>query len=271
MIAERALAAAALAGALALARAEAGSSLGRAVRRGEAWAFRVEAGGTPYAGLYDPARRRLAVLHAPGRRGASPEQRLAALAAALPPESARLPIGAVPVPADGEPAAEAADALLRRLRSPRSWEEALLALEVRRLPASAVEPVRLPDEDAPAAALVAALLAPPAADPRPTVAEVLNGTPEAGLAARAAKMLRLWNVDVLSTGSAAAARERTLVYDRVGDFRRAAEVARLLGCPAARPVMRLDASRAVDVSVELGADCAGLAGRGSPPRRLMLF
>jgi hypothetical protein len=52
------------------------------------------------------------------------------------------------------------------------------------------------------------------------------------------------------------------VYDRVGDFERAEKARAALGCPAARSVTRLDPSRAVDVSVELGSDCAGTFGLG---------
>jgi hypothetical protein len=53
------------------------------------------------------------------------------------------------------------------------------------------------------------------------------------------------------------------VYDRIGDFERAAKVQAALGCPSARAITRLDPSRAVDVSIELGDDCAGTFGPGS--------
>jgi hypothetical protein len=53
-----------------------------------------------------------------------------------------------------------------------------------------------------------------------------------------------------------------LVYDRVGSFARAERVRAALGCPAARTVTRLDPSRAVDVSIALGDDCAGTFGPG---------
>ena len=82
------------------------------------------------------------------------------------------------------------------------------------------------------------------------------------LASRAVKMLRFKGVDVLSTATEGG-RERTLVYDRVGDFRRAAETLRSLGCPSARAVTRVDPSRVVDVSISLGADCAGAFGPGA--------
>jgi hypothetical protein len=57
------------------------------------------------------------------------------------------------------------------------------------------------------------------------------------------------------------------VYDRVGDFGRADSVRRMLGCRDARTVTRVDPSRAVDVSVELGADCAGLGAGAGPDIR----
>jgi hypothetical protein len=53
-----------------------------------------------------------------------------------------------------------------------------------------------------------------------------------------------------------------LVYDRVGDFARAEKARSALGCPGARAVTRLDPSRAVDVSIALGDDCAGTFGTG---------
>ncbi|HEX7603527.1 MAG TPA: LytR C-terminal domain-containing protein, partial [Polyangiaceae bacterium] len=74
-------------------------------------------------------------------------------------------------------------------------------------------------------------------------------------------ILRSRGVDVLTTGSAGS-RARTVVYDRVGDFSRAERMRAALGCPSARTVTRLDPSRAVDVSIVLGGDCAGTFGPG---------
>jgi hypothetical protein len=71
-------------------------------------------------------------------------------------------------------------------------------------------------------------------------------------------MLRSRGIDVLSIGSTAP-RTHTLVYDRIGDFKRATDTVEALGCPRAHAAVRLDETRAVDVSVELGTDCiAGL-------------
>jgi hypothetical protein len=85
--------------------------------------------------------------------------------------------------------------------------------------------------------------------------EVLNGTDAAGLAAQAAKVLRSKGVDVMSLGKGRP-RLRTVVYDRTGDFVRAARVRKALGCPTAITATRIDALRGVDASVELGADCS---------------
>jgi hypothetical protein len=138
----------------------------------------------------------------------------------------------------------------------------LFALELRRARLEDVRPARLPDE-ALAPEFLGRVLASEERpdDGRTPSAEVLNGTGEPGLASRAAKMLRSKGVDVLTTASARA-RARTLVYDRVGNFRRADGIRAALGCPAARAATRVDPSRAVDVSVELGGDCARAFGTG---------
>jgi hypothetical protein len=204
---------------------------------------------------------------------------------AVPAVSGRLAEETPALDEDDEPAAEAAVALKASARSPRAWarrlraawaglrsgdraalDPLLFAFELRGLPRENIEAARLPD-DAAAPALLGRLFAsePPPGDGRATTAEVLNGTSAAGLASRAAKMLRLKGVDVLGIG-AARARARTLVYDRVGDFRRAALVRAGLDCPTARAVTRVDAARAVDVSVVLGADCVG-ASSGEDARR----
>lgn len=208
------------------------------------------------------------------------EQALRALTPeAIPAVAGRLDVDMGPLGSGDEPSIEAAFALRAAARSPRAWasrlikawsglrrgdrstlDPLLLAFELRRVSLGNLEAARLPDE-AQAPALLARVFsdAPPADDGRATTAEVLNGTPRTGLASAAAKMLRLRGVDVLGTGRAAE-RARTLVYDRVGDFRRAAQVCEVLGCRSARAVTRPDATRAVDVSVELGEDCAA----GSP-------
>ncbi|MBI4371233.1 MAG: LytR C-terminal domain-containing protein [Elusimicrobia bacterium] len=268
---ERVLAALALAAALATAWAEAGSPLAQKTREGKPWLAwignRTEG---PAAGahllIYDPARRRLHVVDA---RGQVPSDAAGA--------AQRLP---APLPAaapDEEPALAAARAIEEEVRSPRSLlrlagaaarglrrgdraaaDPLLLALELRRAPKGSVEPARLAG-GAQDEALLRRLLsggAPPAGRGGPISAEVLNGTAEAGLAARAAKMLRLGGVDVLLTGGTSP-RPRTLVYDRTGDFRRAERALAALGCGRARAVTRLDPARAVDVSVELGSDCVG--------------
>lgn len=185
---------------------------------------------------------------------------------------------------ESEPPLRAALALKSRLRSPRTWaalfggalrglaagdraaaDPLLFALELRRIPLERLQPVWLPS-DAEAAGLLARLLT---GEPYPTgegsvTVEVLNAAGVDGLASTASKMLRLRGVDVVETKAAPRHRERTLVYDRVGDFPRAAAVLKMLDCPAARAVTRLDASRAADASVELGADCARTLADAGP-------
>lgn len=173
-----------------------------------------------------------------------------------------------------EPAAAAAAALKSRGRSPRAlWallrgaaaglldadpsaaDALLLALELRRVPLESLQPALLPDDAAAPAFLARAFAS--SVEPRgdkPIVAETLNGTDSPGLAAQAAKILRLQGVDVMALGQAAP-RSRTAVYDRIGEFESAARVRAALGCPTAITATRIDALRGVDVSVELGGDC----------------
>lgn len=199
----------------------------------------------------------------------------------VPTTTGRLAVEIAPLAEEDEASVVAARELKVRARRPRVWlslarrafqglragdraafEPLLFALETRRVSVADLRPVRLPD-DALAPALLGRLLAvdaPP--DAHATTVEVLNGTGVPGLASHAVKMLRFRGVDVLSTANVGA-RERTLVYDRVGDFRRAAETLKALGCRPARAVTRVDPSRVVDVSVALGADCADAFGTGA--------
>lgn len=200
----------------------------------------------------------------------------------IPSVSARLDVEIPPLADEDEPAVATALALKARGRRPRAWlglarraahgllggdrsalDPLLFALELRRVSLEDVQPARLPD-DALAPELLGRLLAASGRpdDGRATTVEVLNGAGAPGLASRAAKILRSEGVDVLATAGARP-RARTLVYDRVGDFRRAEKIRAVLGCPAARAVTRADPSRAVDVSIELGDDCAGAFGTGA--------
>jgi hypothetical protein len=177
-----------------------------------------------------------------------------------------------------EPAATAAVALKSRGRSPRALlallrealrglarrdksaaDALLLTSELRRVPLERLEPALLPDDAAAPAFLARALSARPitdSADERPVVVEVLNGTDVQGLAAQAAKVLVSRGVDVISKGPSPRPRLRTMIYDRTGEFERAARVRAALGCPTAIAATRIDPLRGVDASVELGDDCA---------------
>ena len=178
---------------------------------------------------------------------------------------------------DDEPAVAAARVLKARGRSPRAlWSLArhaaaglshgdraaadalLLALELRLTPLEGLEPAVLPEDDAAPAFLARAFTSQPEPrnDEKAIVVEVLNGTSAAGLAAQAAKILRLQGMDAMVMGQTPRPRSRTVIYDRIGDFDRAARVRAALGCPTAIAMTRIDALRGVDASVELGGDCA---------------
>ena len=292
---ERLLAAGVLLLALAAAWAQGRSALGARLRDGLPWTAWIEAREaapavpTFHVAVYWPSARRLYVVHAPGdakvegrltldraylealrraddRDAAAREaedlagKRLAELAGqALPSDAVRLRVAMPRLAPEDEPSAEAASALRSRFQRPAGWlglpgfEALLFGLEVRGVPPERVHAVRLPDEKQ-APDLLRRLLAAPR-EPRggATTAEVLNATAAPGLASQARKMLRSEGFDVVALGSVPA-RRRTMVYDRTGELR-AAEVLRALGCPEARVVSRVDASRVVDVTVELGQDC----------------
>ena len=187
----------------------------------------------------------------------------------------RLTLELEPAEEDAEPAVGAALALKSRGRSPRALlallrravsglargdkpaaDALLLTLELRSTPLENLEPALLPD-DASAPAYLARAFAPrpaPEADAKAIVAEVLNATSSPGLAAQATKVLRSKGIDAMVLGQARP-RSRTVIYDRTGDFERAARVRAALGCPTAVAVTRIDALRGVDASVELGDDC----------------
>jgi len=168
---------------------------------------------------------------------------------------------------DDEPAVTAALALKDRGRSPRALlslarsgaiDALLLTLELRRVPRDGLQPAVLPEDPAAPAFLASAFAArrEPWNEAKPTVVEVLNGTDQQGLAAQAAKVLRSRGVDVMALGQAPRPRSRTAVYDRTGNFERAARVRAALDCPTAIAATRIDALRGVDASVELGGDCS---------------
>ena len=199
----------------------------------------------------------------------------------IPAISARLVVEIPPLAPEDEASLEAARELKARGRRFRTWfalarragrgflnkhpelDPLLFALELRRVPVERIEPARLPTDDLAAGFLGRALAAEERPeDGRAATVEVLNGAGVPGLASRAAKVLRLRGVDVFPTTGSTNSRARTLVYDRVGDFARAEKTRVALGCPSARTVTRLDPSRAVDVSIALGADCAATFGPG---------
>ncbi|MEK7234448.1 MAG: LytR C-terminal domain-containing protein [Elusimicrobiota bacterium] len=178
---------------------------------------------------------------------------------------------------NAEPAVAAAHALKARGRSARAlWSLArhamaglsrgdkaaadalLLTLELRRIPLEGLEPALLPEDAYAPVFLTHAFTSQPEplSNGKAIVVEVLNGAGTAGLAAQAAKVLRSKGVDVMALGQASRPRSRTVIYDRTGNFSRAARVRAALSCPAAVTATRIDALRGVDASVELGGDCS---------------
>ncbi|MEO8910884.1 MAG: LytR C-terminal domain-containing protein [Gemmatimonadaceae bacterium] len=81
--------------------------------------------------------------------------------------------------------------------------------------------------------------------------EVLNGTRTKGLARRATLFLRDLGFDVVGSGTNAAQRTQTVVYDRSGHPDWAARVGRAMGSPV---IEQPDSSRYLDVTVILGVD-----------------
>ena len=81
--------------------------------------------------------------------------------------------------------------------------------------------------------------------------EVLNGTRTKGLARRATFFLRDRGFDVVGSGTNAAQRTSTIVYNRSGHADWAARVGRAMNSPV---VNLPDSSRYLDVTVILGAN-----------------
>jgi len=280
---ERSLAALILAAAAAAAWATRDCELSSHIQNGTPWLAWIEARQPSrslppsfHLAAYDPVSRRLSIAHLPGKTKLNDLPPIEGSSAAMTHLRADLPA----LLEEDEPSVETSRILKARTNSPRAWlsaaralivgtlsgdgsplENFIFALELRSVRLESLRASRMP-ENAGSSELLGRVLA---KDSLPTrqkaiTAEVLNGVGEAGLASRASKMLRLKGIDVMAMGGLSP-RRRTLVYDRVGDFRRAAEARDGLGCPSARAATRVDPSRAVDVSVALGEDCAEAFGR----------
>lgn len=149
--------------------------------------------------------------------------------------------------------------LVRRPEGLSRFDALLLALELRRLPAGAIQAAFLAPETG-AAALLETALSPvrrhaPGPEERALAVEVLNATQKIGIATQAKKVLRWKGADVVATGNADAPQERTFIYDRLGRIENAEAVRRMLGCPSAETLTSVDGGRAVDVTVVLAEDC----------------
>lgn len=240
------------------------SPVAQAIGTGGIWSARLSLGGhsetspeRSYSAVYDPRQRLLHLVYLP-RNGPEAE---------LPGFRSR----AAETTAEEEPAQLAKDWLLglRRvsggvpqplgnsvglpgLRRPPegSWQglsrfdQLLVFLELWSLNAASIRPAWL-SEDATAQTR----------EGRSIAVEVLNGSGKTGLASQAKKILRLRGVDVVATGNLDARQARTIVYDRTGRYEDAEAVRRMLGCPSAAAVTRIDPKRLVDASVLLADDC----------------
>jgi hypothetical protein len=274
----RALAAALLSGALALAWAQSRSPLAQVLSTGRpvlGW-LRLD-GQAPelFLTVYHPVQRTLDLVYLPGgpraKGSPSPEAAGAELAALVPAAAIGpgLPVWheMLPVSSD-EPPLDAADCMARLAHEPRFWLRAssasgvpwprfdrlLLALELQRLRPQDLSPAWLPPEDQAGGLLSHLILGTDILPPERITVEVLNAAATPGVASRAKNILRLKGADVMSVGNVAR-QQRTVVYDRTGRFENAAAVARMLGCPAARALTQVDLKRLVDVSVVLAEDC----------------
>ncbi len=292
---QRGLALLILAAVLSVAIVERRSPFASRLRANKPWPFWLSVhapdhAATLHLGIYNPVRRILVLILIPAttklRGTLASAQTIEDLAqikiSALCPEPiewegvGHLTLELEAAEENGEPAVAAARALKARGRSPRAlWALArraltglargdrsaadalLLTRELRRTPLEDLEPALLPDDPAAPGFLARAFASQiePRRDEKAIVVEVLNGTDRQGLATQAAKVLRSRGVDVMALGRAPHPRSRTVVYDRTGDFDRAARVRVALGCPTAITTTRIDALRGVDASVELGGDC----------------
>jgi len=279
----RMLAAGLLAGVLALAWFENRSALAQSIGAGKPILGWLQFAGAKnpaqppalFLTVYQPARRSLTLVYMPSlsrRAGPALEAAAAQLAALAPAQRdwTGLPVWTAPGPALGdEPPLDAADWLLRQSRAPRSWlpalfsrnapgwplfDRLLLALDLVRLGPKDLHPAWLPPQDQAGAWLNRILTDDRQPAPERATVEVLNASGQSGIASRAKNLLRLHGADVMSVGNVER-RGTTLVYDRTGRFDNAVQVARMLGCPAARPLTKVDLKSLVDVTVVLAEDC----------------
>jgi hypothetical protein len=133
-------------------------------------------------------------------------------------------------------------------------------LEMSRLRPDQTDDVILPKTKAGREELIAKLLYPRKFSPSRLVAvEILNASGVAGLALRAAKVLRSNNVDVVSLGNYSEQVSRTVVYDWTGDPDAARFARRALGCRGAKTVTALDHKKFVDATIILAGDCCATA------------
>jgi len=132
-----------------------------------------------------------------------------------------------------------------------------LALRLAQIPDGSIIPAWLPDRQDVRSDFFGRLVSgrEPPPHPGPVTVEIENATGISGLAFDATKILRSRGADVVSESNAPEDSGRTVIYDRTGRIENARAVSRMLSCPSAEVMTRVDPIRLVDVSVILARDC----------------
>ncbi|HVA65919.1 MAG TPA: LytR C-terminal domain-containing protein [Elusimicrobiota bacterium] len=136
-----------------------------------------------------------------------------------------------------------------------------LALRLAQIPKDNIIPAWLPDRQDVRSDFFGRLVSgrEPRPHPGPVTVEIENAAGISGLAFDATKILRSRGADVVSESNAPEDGGRTVIYDRTGRIENARAVSRMLSCPSAEVMTRVDPSRLVDVSVILARDCSHAA------------
>lgn len=87
---------------------------------------------------------------------------------------------------------------------------------------------------------------------------IMNGSGESGLAAKAKQYYRKRNFDVVEVGNFKFEAEKTLVIDRVGDMRSAYKVANAIGIPDSMVSVNIDSTMYLRTTLVIGKDWKSL-------------
>ncbi|HVC09201.1 MAG TPA: LytR C-terminal domain-containing protein [Elusimicrobiota bacterium] len=136
-----------------------------------------------------------------------------------------------------------------------------LALRLAQIPKDDAVPAWLPDRQDVRSDFFGRLVSgrEPPQHAGPVTVEIENAAGISGLAFDATKILRSRGADVVSESNAPEESGQTVIYDRTGRIENARAVSRMLSCPSAEVMTRVDPSRLVDVSVILARDCSHAA------------